>query len=1004
MDEWKYSLSQASTQASKVQSHKATSQSSSAQSKAKRNEAQLLCRQRALIKLQELEEKELRLKHERQLLNIQTDLQMNDILLETENQGTCSNESVDLSLPEEEKHDVVRKWLHIGPPGVSPQFPPQRDASQLGSTQLGELTPQVEKSQLTLQVDPPQFRMQFSPSDESEVCSSAKIGEQVNPWSEIEHSARMDKEVSQRRDLLQNVHQRLSKKSEETYHVELEPPAQFRDFQTGLAPIPKDEDHKLQMETAQSPNFGSNGYAKQQTEWSRPYQEPVNNEGNKENMKSPIPDQDLRSDVVGLMREQGNLTRLLMEHQMRALLPQRSIKAFGGDALEYVSFIRAFEHNIESKIFNEKDKLYYLDQYTINDANKLVKSCMHMEEGFSKAKQLLQKKFGGKYKIAEAFVKKATSWPEVKADDATGLNSFSLFLIECRNVLMDLNYISELDHTTNIKVIVMKLPHRLRDKWRFKVDQIMEVEGDAVRFSDLVDFVERQSRILSNPIYGDVTSRESRKIDSRSPKGFSTYRRNRGSSSFATNIAPSSQDKRNEASSRSDTQMACMYCDSNNHDLATCRKLEPKSNKEKIDFLKSKGMCFGCLKRGTHISKDCKKRLTCKKCSFRHPTILHRDGQPPKEMSPKTAEADQRSKNGTSSQADIRSAGSKCTPLNGAGMPAMVPVKVHSRQTGRTVTTYAFLDDGSNAVFCSENLRSQLGITGKKTKLQVQTLLEDQQVDTIILSDLEISDMEGQNTIQLPNVYTQDQMPVKVEDAITAKDIEQWPYLSHINLHDCKAEVSEVGLLIGSNVPKATEPWEVIHSQNEGPYAYKTLLGWVVCGLKGNGTITSNRVLVKSDLHQQLVDMFNHDFNEKTVDDQPEKSVEDKRFMESVSSTIKYTDGHYEIGLPLRERDIKMPNNKARAEERAAHLKQKLKKNPEFCEDYTNFMEDMISNEYAEEVPHEEYSSECCKWYIPHHGVYHPQKKKLRVVFDCSAKYGGTSLNDQLLQGPDYQG
>ena len=41
------------------------------------------------------------------------------------------------------------------------------------------------------------------------------------------------------------------------------------------------------------------------------------------------------------------------------------------------------------------------------------------------------------------------------------------------------------------------------------------------------------------------------------------------------------------------------------------------------------------------------------------------------------------------------------------------------------------------------------------------------------------------------------------------------------------------------------------------------------------------------------------------------------------------------------------------------------------------------------------------KWYIPHHGVYHPKKYKTRVVFDCSVRFKGTSLNDHLLSGPD---
>lgn len=54
-----------------------------------------------------------------------------------------------------------------------------------------------------------------------------------------------------------------------------------------------------------------------------------------------------------------------------------------------------------------------------------------------------------------------------------------------------------------------------------------------------------------------------------------------------------------------------------------------------------------------------------------------------------------------------------------------------------------------------------------------------------------------------------------------------WPELNSVEIPVIDADLE---LLIGTNVPKVMEPWEVVHSMGDGPYAVRTLLGWVVSG------------------------------------------------------------------------------------------------------------------------------------------------------------------------------
>ncbi|XP_071944378.1 uncharacterized protein [Antedon mediterranea] len=114
-----------------------------------------------------------------------------------------------------------------------------------------------------------------------------------------------------------------------------------------------------------------------------------------------------------------------------------------------------------------------------------------------------------------------------------------------------------------------------------------------------------------------------------------------------------------------------------------------------------------------------------------------------------------------------------------------------------------------------------------------------------------------------------------------------------------------------------------------------------------------------------------------------------------------FRNGHYETALPFKDRKQIMPNNRAMADQRLLSLKRKMERNQKFKEDYIAFMEKQIRQGHAEKVVKDNINYGRT-WYIPHHGVYNPNKpNKIRVVFDCAAKYQGIALNDVLLQGPD---
>ena len=651
-----------------------------------------------------------------------------------------------------------------------------------------------------------------------------------------------------------------------------------------------------------------------------------------------------------------------------SLLPKPDIPVFSGDVTKYYQFIRAFDNRVGGLLEDDENRMYYLEQFTTGVPRDIVRGCLYLPSGgYQQARYLLQKRYGDPEKVADTFVDRILSWPVVKADDVAGMDRFALELRTCLNAVQGLLPESnELDHSKTLKRLLEKVPYHIQERWRRKVDSLKEIERRGAKFRDLVLFIEVEARIGSNASFGrQAFKREAPRAEkTKEPRTRCNYVASRNNG---------------------EQELVCIFC-KGAHSLPECPLFAQKRLPEREDFIRHHALCFGCLKPG-HRTRWCASRLTCSVCKKGHPSVLHRYSIPANRTEqPRDAPSPSRA------AVNVVSAGSR--DVVATKMP-IVPVKLRHRD-GPAVSTYAFLDSGSSSTFCSQELMDRLGVAvPPKTKLSVTTMAKQPlHIWTSAIEGLSVSDMDENNVVYLPTVFSLDRIPASREEVCRLADLSDWPYLQEV----VPAEIdAEVGLLVGVNVPAALEPTDFISSRDGGPYAVKTKLGWVV-----NGPVrhhrwtqmrsTSNRI--KIELGLPRLD------SECLASEERGMSVEDRRWLQQVEKDCKRSDGHYELPLPVKTKRP-LPDNSEVAMRRLQGLKKKMT-DDEFAQKYVDFMDKMLQNGYAERVPDEDRGR--CDGrvsYLPHHGVGGQKSGKLRVVFDCSSSFRGVALNDSLLQGPD---
>ncbi len=709
---------------------------------------------------------------------------------------------------------------------------------------------------------------------------------------------------------------------------------------------------------------------------------------------------------------QGNMS-IIQELVSAVCLPQPDVPKFSGDPTEFHNFIMAFDTRIASKTSSCSDRLYFLNQYLEGESKELIAGCLHMDPlfGYSQARGILENEYGSSYKISSTYIDRILSWPAIKHDDTLSLRKFAIFLKKCQVAMDSIPDLSILNHLPNLQAIVAKLPGYLQNRWREQANYVRSQGNRPIQFLDLTAFIESASASANDPIFGSAalskytTSAGKATAKSRLP----TPKRSYGTTATQPTVP---------ITEAVPVKHVCLLCHKGHH-LNDCFKFLSKSMDDRRNFIKSKKACFGCLGLN-HMSKGCINKLICNICNKNHPSSLHVEGFTPSKPSNEQQVADSSASVSTGDSAQPLQTYSCSLQDNPVVLQPIIPVRVQCVDSGKNILTYAFLDNGSNACFLSQELLNQLGTTGQATTLKLRTMSGETQLPSVAVNNLTISSYSGENAIRLPKCFSREEIPVSNIQIPRADILSRFAHLQEAT-DDMPAYMPHipVGLLIGNNCTKALEPQRVIPSTGTGPFAVKYLHGWTINGplqfSQSESTTDSAPTVFRVDVQEirvkeimtpnDMLRLFDSDFGDLeslSTTDKLGPSKEDTRFLKMANTTAELVNGHFVLPLPFREPDVCLPPNRDQAVKRAAWQRKKMLADDKYKRDYVGFISKLLENGYARKIPRNEITTAVGKvWYLPHHGVYHPTKKKIRVVFDCSAKFQDQSLNDHLLQGPN---
>ncbi|KAL0883911.1 hypothetical protein ABMA27_015979 [Loxostege sticticalis] len=473
-----------------------------------------------------------------------------------------------------------------------------------------------------------------------------------------------------------------------------------------------------------------------------------------------------------------------------------------------------------------------------------------------------------------------------------------------------------------------------------------------------------------------------------------------------------------------DKTAECTYCKQGAHTIKKCKAFSSLTVEDRWRWVRENRICYRCLKSNPHKWNDCRaKRCGVNNCTRRHHALLHGNAGPDdrNKASTNTPNSPQDASNNidephrAADDVVATTCGVPATDIR--GLLKILPVTLEGPRG--TTDTFALLDEGSTATLIDGDVATRIGaeVTGRQ-QLRV-TGVGGMSLDTeVCYVNFHIRGRDLPEHYLIEGARSINPLQLSPQ-TINVGDISKYDHLLDLS-HMLAYQSAVPTVLIGASDWYLSLSREMRVGKKNEPVASRTLLGWVLHGAIPTFPrhVDFIHSTTETDLSPQTDDSIEALIKKQYEIDSlgitkrvTRQNNDDARAIDLVeSSARRLSTGRFEVGLPWREKATNnVPDSYPQALSRLKSLERQMAKDETFASAYKGFIDGVIQKGYAEECElssyHESYAKsstgESIRWYLPHFGIFHPQKRKLRVVHDAAATTRGVSLNNMLLQGPD---